>query len=170
MWLVRIEIITTTNHSTIFHTHCVQPVFSSLYLHTNPSTHGVSRWPTGSAWEWVEDGITMTIDRTKRYTPGSWSSVFEDVEEHGTRTDLEICLEVMIKQDRTSTWGAVDGLCNGCWDSIHRLVNSQSWECHRVTVHLNLSWKATWWRSIIWGGRLQAESTFSGQLVLKKWR
>jgi len=43
---------------------------------------------------------------------------------------------------------AVDGRCTGCWDSIHRLVNSKLWECDKVTLPLKLFWRTGLWRWI----------------------
>jgi len=33
-------------------------------------------------------------------------------------------------------------------DSIHQLVNSQPWECDKVTLPLKLLWRTGWWQSI----------------------
>jgi hypothetical protein len=41
------------------------------------------------------------------------------------RVSLDECLE------------AVDGWRARCWDSIHHLVNSQLWECGKVTLSLS---------------------------------
>ena len=56
----------------------------------------------------------------------------------------------------------------GSWDSIHRWVNSQPWECDEVTPPLRLLWRAGWWQSIVQGGTPEAETTFRGQLVIMR--
>ena len=46
---------------------------------------------------------------------------------------------------------AVDGRWDGCWDSIHQIVNSKLWECGKVTLPLKLFWRTAWWWSICIG-------------------
>ena len=42
----------------------------------------------------------------------------------------------------------IDGRCARCWDSVHRLVQSEQWACDEVTLPLKLLWRTGMWRSI----------------------
>jgi len=46
----------------------------------------------------------------------------------------------------------VNGMRAGCWGCIRRIVNSKLWESDKVTLHLQLKWRTSWWRSI-WIGK-----------------
>jgi len=128
-----------------------------VYLYSYPSTHGMSRLAAGSAWEQFEVCLRMTTEWTYRCTPRSWSSEFGDGVGGRNRASLKINLQAVIERVWIYTWRpwlsefgdtlggrdqarldgyleAVDGRRAGCWDSMHQLVNSQPWECDKVSL------------------------------------
>jgi len=101
--------------------------------------------------------LQAVIERVWRYTWKPWSSEFGDELGGRDRASLEMHLEAMIERVWRYTWrpwlseiGRVLG--GGRWtarrDSIHQIVNSQPWECDKVTLPLKLLWRTGWWRSI----------------------
>jgi len=126
-----------------FQNICVQCVFSSMYLYSYLSTHGISGLAARGECQQFEVRLKMTIEWTQRYTPRPWSSEFGDALVAGYDcARLEEYLEVVDLE-------AVDGRRARCWDSIHRVVNSKPWECDEVSSPLQLLWRTGWWRSIV---------------------
>ena len=69
-------------------------------------------------------------------------SKFRDARVAGyDRARLEEYLELVDLEE-------VEGRRARCWDSIHRLVNSEMWECDEETSPLKVLWRTGWWRSI----------------------
>jgi len=62
---------------------------------------------------------------------------------------LEAMIVQTFRQQLTEFGDAVGGSrWTACRDSIHQLVNSQLWECDKVTLPLKLLWRTGWWGSI----------------------
>jgi len=80
-----------------FENSCIQFVFSSIYLYSYPSTHGISGWlAAGGAWEQFEVRLGMTIKWTQRCTSRQWWSQFGDALGRGTLAYWQKLLEVLI--------------------------------------------------------------------------
>ena len=91
---------------------------ASLELHLEAVIERYRRW-TWRPWSTeFGDALEAVIKRVWRWTWRLWSCEFGGRD----RVRLDEYLE------------AVDGRLTGCWDSIHRLVNSQPWECDKVTL------------------------------------
>jgi len=105
----------------------------------------------------LEIHLEAVIERVWRCTWRPWSSKVGDALGGRDRASLEMHWEAVIEQVWRYTWrlwsseiGRVLG--GGRWtaprDSIHQLVNSQPWECDKVTLPWKLLWRTGWWRSI----------------------
>ena len=70
-----------------------------------------------------------------------WSSKFRDPLAAGYgRGRLDDYLEVVYPE-------AVDGTCGSCTDTLHRLIDSKTWEFDEVTLSLKLLCRTGWWQS-----------------------
>jgi len=84
-------------------------------------------WPwscelRGCDWASLQIRLEAVIERVWRNTWRPWWSEFGDELGGRNRASLD------------GYWEAVDGRRAGCWDCQHQLVNSQPWECDKVTV------------------------------------
>jgi len=96
--------------------------------------------------------VEAVIERVWRYTSRPWWSEFGEALGGHDRANLEAVIErVWIctcrpwssepgGRNRASLdmyWAVVNGQRAGCCDSFHQLVNSQPWECDKVTCPLS---------------------------------
>jgi len=86
-------------------------------------------------------------------------------------------MEAAIEQLWRCSWkprlSKIEGRVGGGQWEVHRVLRLYSWVSLVTTLVVwwgdftfELSWRARWWRSIMWGGMLEAEAAFSGQLVM----
>jgi len=139
--------------------------WASLEMHWETEIEWTQRctWRPGSSEFGDELGghdcgnLQAIIERVCRYIWRPWSSEFGDALRGHDRASLQMHLEAVIERVRRYTWrpwsseiGPVLG--GGRWtarqDSIYQLVNSQPWECDKVTLPLKLLWRTGWWRLI----------------------
>jgi len=121
---------------------------------------------TWRPWSWelaghnrasLEIHLEAVIEWVCRCTWRPWSSEFGDALGGRDQLSLEMHLEAVIERVWWYTWRAWSShiglvLGGGRWTasrhSIHQLVNSQPWECDKVTLHFKLVCRTGWWRSI----------------------
>jgi len=105
----------------------------------------------------LETHLDTVMERVWRCTWRPWLSEFGDALGGCDWASLEIHLEAVIERVWRYTWrpwsSEIGGVLGGgrwtaCWDSINHLVNSQPWECDKVTLPLKRLWRTGWWRSI----------------------
>jgi len=117
--------------------------------------------------------IQAVIERVWRCTWRPWSCELAGC----NRASLEIHLEAAIERVWRCTWrpwssefGQVLG--GSRWtvrqDSIHQVVNSQPWECDKVTIPLELLWRTGWWRSI--GREVRRKPKLHSGVNSKSWK
>jgi len=98
-------------------------VFELVWRYTWMPTSGERQdWLRGSDGAIVQMHMDANIMQTWML---SWSQFAET---------LGGCHKVRLEE----SWEVVNGRCTGWWwKSIHQLVNSQPWECDKVTIPLN---------------------------------
>jgi len=106
-------------------------------------------------WDWVNSEMHLEegIKRVWRCAWRPWSCELAG----RNRASLKIYLEAVMEPVWRYTWRLWSSeigrlLGGGRWTvrrvSIQQLVNSQPWECDKVTLPLKLLWRTGWWRSI----------------------
>jgi len=117
---VRLEIIATTNCSTIIKSSVCILIYVSMYLYSYPSTHGISGLAAGSAWEQFEVRLKMMIQWTERYILRPRLSDIGDALGRGDWAYMEIHLEAVIERvwrcaraghDRANLQALIERVC-----------------------------------------------------------